>query len=77
MEYMVKITRRGQATVPVEIRRKYGIEEGDEVVFEDRDGEIVMRVVPRLEEMAGIYAGVATPKEMKKRIDRLREEYLY
>jgi AbrB family looped-hinge helix DNA binding protein len=77
MEYMVRITRRGQATVPIEIRRKYGIEEGDEVVFEDRDGEIIIRVIPRLEEMAGIYAAIATPEEMKKRVDSLREEYLY
>lgn len=76
MEYIVKITRRGQATIPIELREKYGVEEGDKVLFEDREGEIVIRVIPRLEEMAGIYAGLATPEEMKKRVDKLREEYL-
>jgi len=76
MEHIAKVARRGQTTIPHELRKKYGIEEGDKVMFEDREGEIVIRVIPRLEEMAGIYAGLATPEEMKKRVDKLREEYL-
>lgn len=76
MEYIAKVTRRGQATIPIELRKKYGIEDGDKILFEDREGAIVVRVIPRLEEMAGIYSGLATPEEMKRRVDKLREEYL-
>jgi bifunctional DNA-binding transcriptional regulator/antitoxin component of YhaV-PrlF toxin-antitoxin module len=39
---MVKLTISGQAPVPIEISGKNGMEEGDEAIFEDQDGEIVM-----------------------------------
>ena len=36
------ITRKGQVTIPVEIRRKFGLNEGDLVVFSEIDGQIVL-----------------------------------
>lgn len=38
------VTRRGQAVIPAAIRRRYGIEEGDRVVWLD-DGTTI-RIVP-------------------------------
>jgi AbrB family looped-hinge helix DNA binding protein len=76
MAYVGKITRRGQATIPIELREKYAIEEGDEILFEDRGEEIVIRVIPRLEQMAGKYARFATVEDVKKQLDKMREEYL-
>ena len=34
MEAQARVTSKGQVTIPVEIRRHLGIEEGDELVFE-------------------------------------------
>jgi antitoxin PrlF len=39
---LAKITMRGQITIPVEIRRKLGVKDGDKVVFIEENGRIVM-----------------------------------
>ena len=37
------VGKKGQVTIPKEIREKFGLKEGERVVFEIRGGEIVMR----------------------------------
>jgi AbrB family looped-hinge helix DNA binding protein len=39
---LAKITLRGQITIPMEIRRKLGVKDGDKVVFIEDNGRIVM-----------------------------------
>ena len=39
---LAKITLRGQITIPVEIRKKLGVKDGDKVVFIEENGRIVM-----------------------------------
>jgi len=39
---LAKITTRGQITIPLEIRRKLGVKDGDKVVFLEQDGRIIM-----------------------------------
>ena len=40
---LAKVSANGQVTVPVEIRRKLDLKEGDKILFyERRDGEIVI-----------------------------------
>jgi AbrB family looped-hinge helix DNA binding protein len=72
---VVKVTRRGQTTIPVEIRDQYGIKEGDKLLVEVTEKGILFKPVPRLLDMAGIDAGYATPEQINKMIDKLREEY--
>ena len=38
-----KVQKKGQVTIPVEIREKLGIEEGDLVAFEDTDYGVVLK----------------------------------
>jgi len=75
MQQVVKVTRRGQTTIPRDFREKYGIREGDRILVEDRDGELVIRVIPKLEALAGIYAKYGRKEELKKKLEKLREEY--
>ncbi len=42
MMELVKVTPRGQITIPVGIREKLGVKDGDNVVFVEEDGRIVM-----------------------------------
>ncbi len=37
------VSSRGQLTLPAELRKKYGINEGSVLVAEDRNGEIVLK----------------------------------
>ena len=72
---VVKVTRRGQTTIPLEIRKKCQIKEGDKLIVEITDRGIMFKPIPRLLDMAGFMAGHGTPDELKKEIDKLREEY--
>ena len=56
MENVVKVTRRGQTTIPVEFRQKFGIKEGDQLMVEATEKGLLFRPIPRLEDMAGVEA---------------------
>ena len=73
---VVKVTRKGQTTIPVELRQKLGIKEGDKLLVEATEqGQILFKPIRKLEECAGIYSKYGKPEEIKKQIDILREEY--
>ncbi len=46
MALQSKITSKGQVTVPVEIRRKLGLRQGDRVEFCEKGGDAVIRRAP-------------------------------
>ena len=75
MQRVVRVTRRGQTTIPLEFREKYGIDEGDKLVVEDTQEGLLFKVVPRLDELAGVDADFGKVEEAKKEIEKLREEY--
>jgi len=72
---IVKVTRRGQTTLPAEYRAKLGIDEGDDVLIEQVGEGLVVRRVPNLMDLAGADAKYGTPEEAKKAVERMREEY--
>ncbi|MCG9969925.1 AbrB/MazE/SpoVT family DNA-binding domain-containing protein [Pelotomaculum terephthalicicum JT] len=39
---LAKITTRGQITIPIEIRKKLGVKDGDKVIFIEENGRIIM-----------------------------------
>lgn len=39
---LAKVSANGQVTVPVEIRRRLQLKEGDKLLFIERDGQIVI-----------------------------------
>ena len=76
MTTVVKVTRKGQTTIPAEVRQKLVIREGDKLLVEATEhGQVIFTPIRKLEDCAGIYSKYATPEEMKKHIDKLREEY--
>jgi AbrB family looped-hinge helix DNA binding protein len=75
LQKIVKVTRKGQTTIPAKIREQLNIKEGDELAVETRDQQIIFKLIPKLENCAGIFAGHADVVELKKEIDKLREEY--
>jgi AbrB family looped-hinge helix DNA binding protein len=42
MAYDVKVTRQCQTTIPRAIRKKYGIDEGDSIIYVDLGDHIAM-----------------------------------
>ncbi|MGA3061381.1 MAG: AbrB/MazE/SpoVT family DNA-binding domain-containing protein [Candidatus Bathyarchaeia archaeon] len=70
----VVVTRKGQVTIPVELRRKFGIEESSKVEIVEQDGVIVIRKSPSIFDLAGSGAGKGNVDELKKMLDRMRDE---
>jgi AbrB family looped-hinge helix DNA binding protein len=75
LQKTVKVTRKGQTTIPAKIRDELGIKEGDNLSVETVDQAVIFKRIPKIEDCAGIFAGHADVTEMKKEIDKLREEY--
>lgn len=75
MQSVVKVTRRGQTTIPAHIRQELGIKEGDKLLVEATEQGVLFKPIRKLEDCAGIYSKYGTVEEIKKHIDKLREEY--
>lgn len=70
----VAVTKKGQVTIPVEIRRKFGIEESSKVEIVEEEGKIVIRKCSSIFDLAGSGAGKVEVKELKKVLDQMRQE---
>lgn len=73
----VLVTRKGQITVPVALRRKYGIKEGMKITVEDSGSNIILKVIPKFEDLIGSYAGKIDSKKAIEELDKMREEDRY
>ncbi len=70
----VRVTRKGQTTIPVKLRRKYQIEEGTKLqVIDTGDGIMFKRKLTTVD-LFGSGAKYATVEEMNKLLDELRAE---
>ena len=70
----VVVTRKGQTTVPVRLRRKYGISEGTRLEVEDTGRGILFRKAESTLELIGSGAKSASVEEMKRLLDEMRAE---
>jgi len=68
---LAKITTRGQITIPLEIRRKLGVKDGDKVVFWEQDGRIIMEnsVMLALKDAQDAFRGEAARLNLKTEED--------
>ena len=73
MEHEVIVTRKGQTTIPVKLREKYKIEEGTRLEVVDTEQGILLKPKKSTLDLAGSGAKFATPEEMKKLLEKLRD----
>lgn len=71
---VVRVSRKGQATIPKSLREKFGIETPGEVFVYEEGGRIVLEPVPSLNELHGIHAGDHETGEVLARVRELRNE---
>lgn len=77
---LAKVSINGQVTVPIEIRRKLRIKEGDKLLFIERNGEIVINnasatAIARAQDAftgAARDFGVADDEDVQKLVDDVR-----
>ncbi len=60
MQTKAKITSKGQITIPRAVRQALGVKEGDGLIFEQTNGEMVVRPAKKESPFAK-YAGIGNP----------------
>ena len=75
-EYEVKVTRKGQTTIPAGIRKKHGIREGSRLRVIDTEKGIILKPALSTADLAGSGSKHSSAKEMKRKLDELRNEDL-
>src|SRR6266508_810349 len=71
---VIKVTRRGQTTIPVEFRRRHRIKEGSRLEVEDRGDSLLIRPVPSLEDLGGSLSKITTLERLLKVLEESRED---
>jgi AbrB family looped-hinge helix DNA binding protein len=70
----VVVTRKGQTTIPIALRRKYKIMEGSRLEAIDTGEGVLFKPKLSFLDLAGSGAEKAALKDMKNLLDKLREE---
>ncbi len=68
---VVRVSQKGQATIPKTLREKFGIDTPGEVFIYEEDERIIVEPIPSLEELSGIHAN--TDRERGDVLDQVRK----
>lgn len=71
---VVRVSQKGQATIPKGLREKFGIETPGEVFVYEEQGRIIIEPVPSPDELHGIHAGDHERGEVLQRVRELKKE---
>ncbi|MEA4964063.1 AbrB/MazE/SpoVT family DNA-binding domain-containing protein [Lutispora sp.] len=79
---LAKITSKGQITIPIKIRRKLNLKDGDKVVFIEQNGKVVIENSTRVALMEAQEAfkgeaerlGLKTEQDVVDMIKQIRKE---
>jgi len=71
---VVRVSQKGQATIPKGLREKFGIETPSEVFVYEEKGRIIIEPVPSPDELHGIHAGEHERGEGLERVRKLKDE---
>ena len=70
----VVVKKKGWITIPVRLREKYKIEEGTRLEVIETEEGILFKPKKSIWDLIGSGSQFATPEEMKKLLDKLRED---
>lgn len=71
---VVRVSEKGQATIPKTLREKFGIETPGEVFIYEEGDQIIIEPVPTLDELHGIHAGDREPGEVLAQVHEAKAE---
>jgi len=72
---VVRVSQKGQATIPKTLREKFGIDTPGEVFIYEADDRIIVEPVPSLEELGGIHADTDRQRgDVRDRVRELKDE---
>lgn len=68
--YSSTVTAKGQATIPVSLRKKLGIKPGQKIFFEERNGDILLQRPINISELRGSLKPTIKAKYTDKKADK-------
>ena len=71
---IIRVSKKGQATIPKELREKFGMETPGRVYIHEEDGQIVVEPLPSVSEMQGIHAGRYETGEVLQHLQEMTAE---
>ena len=72
MVEVISVTKKGQATIPKRLRKKYGIK--DKVIFEENEKGIIIKPMPSPDDDYGSLNGCFGGKTAKELLEEGRKE---
>ena len=70
----VSVTKKGQITIPIAVRKQFGIKEGSKVEVRVVEGKIVIEKSVSIMDLAGTGQGKVEVVAVKETLDKMREE---
>lgn len=71
---VIRVSKKGQATIPKDLRERFGIETPGKVLIHEEEGKIVVEPLPSVEEMQGAHAGRYEKGEVLEQLREMKEE---
>lgn len=71
---VIRVSKKGQATIPKELRERFGIETPGKVLIHEAEGKIVVEPLPSVEEMQGVHAGRYETGEVRELLREMKAE---
>jgi antitoxin PrlF len=71
---IIRVSQKGQATIPQRLREKYGIDTPGEVLVYEDDERIIVEPLPPAEDLHGIHAGEHEPGEVLAKVREINDE---
>lgn len=69
---VIHVSKKGQATIPKELRERFGIETPGKVLIHEEGGKIVVEPLPSVEEMQGVHAGRYEEGEVLEHLQEMK-----
>ncbi|EMA56136.1 AbrB/MazE/SpoVT family DNA-binding domain-containing protein [Halococcus thailandensis] len=71
---IIRVSQKGQATIPQRLREKFGIDTPGEVLVYEDEGRIIVEPLPPAEDLHGIHAGEHEPGEVLEKVREVNDE---
>ena len=71
---IIRVSQKGQATIPQHLREKFGIDTPGEVLVYEDEGRIIVEPLPSAEDLHGIHAGDHEPGEVLAKVREMNDE---
>lgn len=68
------VTKKGQITIPIDIRKRFDITEGSKVDVTVVNGQIIIKKSVSILDLAGTGHSTSTPTDTKTILDQMRDE---